>query len=383
MVVLYYTSTHFIDSVLETIKCIKDTIELHVIIEIAPESKTSTIIKVNDLSSYSILEDCEVILGEHQWLLIKKYFHGVASVKFIVHKDKRSLSISSLRVASVLGKYIKNIKAEVIHFDTVSVRSIGLYPYIFDLKVFITVHDPIPHSGEASWKNKLPKFVYYHLASGYFFYSSFAQKQFQKRFKAIGAPKVSLKLQPYTYVSQFITEEEYKNTTVLFYGRISLYKGIDILIEAIPTILKWNPNVNFVIAGKISAGYSLDNTAIKQFDKNVELMTQYLSTEDLVKIIRKANIVVCPYRDATQSGVLMTTMAVGKPVIATNVGAFPEYISDNINGFLAEPTPEAIAAKVIEALTNQRYKNIERNICSSYSEEIGSINRDNILRCYL
>ncbi|MEI2749884.1 MAG: glycosyltransferase [Ferruginibacter sp.] len=67
-------------------------------------------------------------------------------------------------------------------------------------------------------------------------------------------------------------------------------------------------------------------------------------------MIENSKFIVCPYRDATQSGVLMTSYAAGKMVLATNVGSFPEYIQDGVNGLLAEVTPESIAQKIIEGL---------------------------------
>ncbi len=70
----------------------------------------------------------------------------------------------------------------------------------------------------------------------------------------------------------------------------------------------------------------------------------------------------------------MTSYALGKMVVGSNVGAFPEYIQDNVNGILAEPDPTSIANKIVAALNNDRYKDLEKNIVSGQSESINELN---------
>jgi len=78
----------------------------------------------------------------------------------------------------------------------------------------------------------------------------------------------------------------------------------------------------------------------------------------------------------------MTSFAAGKMVIATNVGAFPEYIYHNENGVLTEPNANDLADAIIDVLNKEKYKEIEKNIATSYSSEIGSINQKCILKAY-
>ena len=78
----------------------------------------------------------------------------------------------------------------------------------------------------------------------------------------------------------------------------------------------------------------------------------------------------------------MTSFAVGKVIVATNVGSFPEYIKNNINGILSEPNAISIANKIIEALTNNKYKELENNIIKSRSENTLIENRKVLLSAY-
>ncbi|MFN5422931.1 MAG: glycosyltransferase, partial [bacterium] len=83
--------------------------------------------------------------------------------------------------------------------------------------------------------------------------------------------------------------------------------------------------------------------------------------------IQHATFVVCPYRDATQSGVLMTSFAFGKPVLATRVGAFPEYVTDGHNGLLLDPEPTAFAQGICLALSGDKYKQYSLHVNSRFS----------------
>jgi glycosyltransferase involved in cell wall biosynthesis len=219
------------------------------------------------------------------------------------------------------------------------------------------------------------------LVKGYFFYSEFARNQFRVNYSKNLVPLFVIKFQPYSYVSQFQKNKNQEGTYILFFGRFSLYKGIDLLLAAIPEVLQKFPNQQFVIAGK-SEGYKLDENIIEKHKNNISVVSKYLSVEELVQCIADTKFIVCPYRDATQSGVLMTAHALGKMVIATNTGAFPEYINENVNGLLSAPQPKALATKIIQALNNDQYKKITHNIKSSYSDEIGTYNRKQIMTAY-
>lgn len=381
-VVIYYTSTHYLDVILETIQSIKDDVELHVFIEITQSSKNTTIIDVDTLEGMNFIETPGKLLGEAKWNELKKYFEGVASVHFVVHTHKRALSMESMRKAYSLGKFLKKYKADIVHFDSVTSRSIGLYPYLRTKKVFIAIHDPVQHSGEADWKEKVPPFVFYGMAKGFFFYSAFARDLFKAHYTKVTTPFNVIKLQPYTFVSQFLNKNKKGGNTILFFGRLSYYKGIDLLLQAIPKVLQQYPNEKFIIAGKPSYGFQIDEETVNKYKNNIEVVSRFLSTEELVDYIQDSKFVMCPYRDATQSGVVMTAFAAGKMVIATNVGSFSEYIIDDVNGYLAAPDGNAIADKIIQALNGNRWLEIEAKLNPGYSLETGSSNRKIILAAY-
>lgn len=381
MIVLYYTQTYFLDATLETIQSIKHQVELHVVIELSQESKTSTIIDIDSLEGLTIIEKCEHVLGRQKWKTLEKYFEGVATIEFLVFKNRKAFSLATVKNAFLFSKHIKQINPSVIHFDSLSLRAAALYSFIKSRKIFITIHDPVNHSGEKNWKSSIPLKLFSRLVKGYFFYSEFARNQFRVNDSKNSVPLFVIKFQPYSYVSQFQKNINQDGTYILFFGRLSLYKGIDLLLAAIPEVLQKFPEQQFLIAGK-PEGYKLDINLIEKFKNNISVVSKYLSVEELVQCIAGTKFVVCPYRDATQSGVLMTARALGKMVIATNIGAFPEYINEDVNGLLSAPQPKALAAKIIQALNNDQYKKITHNIKRGYSDETGIYNRKQILTAY-
>lgn len=381
MVVVYYTTPYFLDAALETIQSIKFQVILHVVIEVAPESKQSNIINIPSLDTFNQLEDADKILEESEWKKLKPYFEGVCSVSFLIHKNKRGFSLASIKTAMVLGQYCKKIKANIIHFDSISARSIGLYPFIRFKKIFITIHDPIPHTGEKNWKLNIPRKIYFSWAKGFFFYSNYSLQLFQKNYPKIKAPLIQLQLQPYTIAAQ-VNLKIKERKGILFFGRLSAYKGLDLFIEAAKKIIKQHPKEQFIIAGSPSFNFSINHDQIKGYEQNFIIKEKYFTIEELSVEIAQSKLVVCPYRDATQSGVLMTAFANKRMVIATKVGAFPEYIEENKNGLLCLPEVDDLANKMNIAIANNYYEVIEQNIHSTYSEVVGNNNQQTILYAY-
>lgn len=381
MVVVYYTQTYFLDAALETIFSIKNTVDLHLIIELTPHSKKSTIIDIDSLNSLSVIEKFEKVIGTDKSRNYQYYLNGLSSVNFVIFKQEKVFSYKFLNDSVRVGKFISSINPDIIHFDTITLRSLAILPHLQNLKKYITIHDPIAHTGEHSWKKKLTNFFSFIVADGFFFYSKFSKDQFESKYKKFNKRNFELTFQPFTFLKQFLKAKIYTPSAVLFFGRLSYYKGIDLLLDAIPIVLNIYPNQVFIIAGK-SENYKIDYDFLKKYENNIIFLDKFLSINELVNLIRNSKFIICPYRDATQSGVLMTSHALGKVVLATNVGSFSEYIDNEFNGLIIDTNPESIAESIIKCLDNDMYKFYEKNINSNYSNIIGFKNQKSILTAY-
>lgn len=137
---------------------------------------------------------------------------------------------------------------------------------------------------------------------------------------------------------------------LLFFGFIRKYKGLDIIIRALPELLKSYPTMQLVVAGESYSGEEDFRALIKELNipsENLKLFTDYIPNSDVSLYFSAANVVVLPYRSATQSGIVQIAYNFDVPVIATDVGGLAEVVIDGVSGLIAPvATPEAIASTV-------------------------------------
>ncbi len=142
---------------------------------------------------------------------------------------------------------------------------------------------------------------------------------------------------------------------ILFFGFIRKYKGLDLLLEAL-AILKFNiQHSTFKMPLLLIAGEFYEDEKIYQqkidelgIRDNLILETHFITDSEVRNYFCAADVVVQPYRNATQSGVTPLAYHFEKPMIVTNVGALPDYVPHGKAGLVAEPTAAALAAAIQE-----------------------------------
>ncbi len=156
---------------------------------------------------------------------------------------------------------------------------------------------------------------------------------------------------------------------ILFFGRIHRHKGIDVLVKSQPLVSSRIPDAVYQIIGKES--YHDYKRFIINKDKFI-LEPVMVPWTEIHNIFRKADIVVLPYLDATQSGVLSTALAYRKPVIITSVGGMPEMVLQGKTGIIVAPNNvKALAAAIVLLLSNKKLKqNIIDNINDALENEL-------------
>ena len=382
MTIVYYTQAYYLDAVIEVLKSIKYENDIHLIIEVNQESKNSSILDIKSLKGYNEIENIEKVLNKSKWESLAPFMRNFSSTNLAIFKEPKAGSISNIKTGRIISAYINRIKPDIIHFDTLSFRTIWLYPWLTIRNVSISIHDSVSHSGEGSWKDKAALFVFKNNIRNYFFYSFFSRNTFLDNHKSIRKENTTvLHFEPYTYYKGLKVYAELDDTPILFFGRISPYKGIDILIDAIPLVLNYFPDQKFVIAGKGSIEYLLSNIS-SEISKNITRIDKYLDANEISNLIYNCKFVVCPYRDASQSGVLMTTHAMGKSVLASDVGAFPEYIKNEKNGKIVTPEAKELAKGIIDMLSDKKYIEYEKYIASDRSDATMELNRSSFNAAY-
>jgi glycosyltransferase involved in cell wall biosynthesis len=379
--VLYYVHTYFLDSCLETLQTIKNHVDIDLVIEVSPDSGKSTVFDLSDANAYSRLEKLEKILTPEKWLLFQPFLENTSSVEVLFFKGKSMLGIDSIMGGVFLGRLIRSRKYDVVHFDTASGRAISSLLFLRRNQLALTIHDPVPHVGEESLLLDWVHFAYTHRAKSILFYSYYSTQLYIKAHKQGKQNVYQLRLQPYSFIAQFKQHPISGNRHILFFGQLSHYKGIDLLLDAIPKVLDFYPKEHFVVAGK-SNGFVPDQQYLEQYAGNISFIDEYLSIEKLSNLIHASKFVVCPYREATQSGVLMTAFAMGKTVLATNVGAFPEYISNGNDALLCNPDSLSIANGIISMLDSDHYLQLEQNIVPGHSKSADIQNKNTLMHVY-
>lgn len=159
---------------------------------------------------------------------------------------------------------------------------------------------------------------------------------------------------------------------LLFFGYVRKYKGLDLLISALPLALKHLPELKLLIVGEFYDDVSSYTALIEELGlkDNVILINKFVPNEEVGLYYNTSDVVVLPYRSATQSAVLNVAYSFGKPVIAANVGGLGEFIKDGYTGIIVEPgSPEAISNGIIryfEVSTQTDFKsNIEQYLQES------------------
>jgi glycosyltransferase involved in cell wall biosynthesis len=240
---------------------------------------------------------------------------------------------------------------DVIHFDDVSRRMLLALPELGRRPVVLTIHDPEIHSGERSWRAELDRRIMLRRAARVLLYNNALRPAFARRYR------VPLeRIHPTHLGVHHIFREwavgplQHVGRSVLFYGRLSPYKGLEVLYEAAPLVAERVPGVRFVVAGRPVRGYQLPPAPRLPNGGQVEVIADYISNARLAELLQSTRVVACPYVDATQSGVALTGLAFEKPVVATRVGGIPEYIEHGQTGLLVPPRDAAALADALVAL---------------------------------
>ncbi|MFC1999660.1 glycosyltransferase [Chloroflexota bacterium] len=159
------------------------------------------------------------------------------------------------------------------------------------------------------------------------------------------------------------SEAESGERTILFVGRIAEKKGINYLIEAMPTILRHIPEARLVIVGYGPERGRLEDLVGKLGLNDRVAFAGEVPNAELARYYHKAHLLVLPSivdsrGDTEGLGiVILEAMACGVPVVASNVGGIPDIIEPNWNGLLSKPgNPQDIADKVVELLSDKRLR---------------------------
>lgn len=143
---------------------------------------------------------------------------------------------------------------------------------------------------------------------------------------------------------------------LLFFGFIRTYKGLDILIEAFSDERLRNRKLKLIIAGEFYEDDAPYRALIKKHNLENEIIffDHFIPDNEVTLFFSAADIVVQPYKTATQSGVTQIAFHFEKPMLVTDVGGLREIVADGKCGYVVKPESEAITSALIDYFDNNR-----------------------------
>ena len=145
---------------------------------------------------------------------------------------------------------------------------------------------------------------------------------------------------------------------VLFASRLIVEKGVYVLLESIPLVVRKDKNVHFLIAGDGPEKVRMEEICRQKGIQGNVRFTGHITGDRLSEAFSCADLFAFPtYHSEGMPMVILEALAAGLPIVSTPFGAIPDILKDGINGFLIEPNaPERLAEKILLVLHREELK---------------------------
>lgn len=346
MRILYYSKPYFGDCDFPLIKALrKQGHDVTVIFSMTPHSLKTNVFNIEKIYP----KDGIFPITIYPELASFSKYLSLDNI-YIANDSKGHFSWQQIKQTIKLMAFFRKGKYDIINYvETPSVYTF-LPLWFFRKKIVMTIHDGMPHTGEENKREgKIRKFIRHYIRK-FIVLNKAEIEVFSKGYNIPQKKIYTSRLGYYDMLHMFGDSNMKQDNYVLFFGRISPYKGIEYLLQAMEIVHLKHPEIKVIIAG--GGKMYFDISKYKSFEY-VEFRNYFIELDELSNLIRGALFTVCPYTDATQSGVVYSSFALNKPVIATNVGGLPEMIDDGETGLIVPPKDvNALASSMLSYLDN-------------------------------
>jgi D-inositol-3-phosphate glycosyltransferase len=281
----------------------------------------------------------------------------------------RYTTFASPRIFHILWNY------KLPYFD----RTFLLFYYkLAGKRIVFTAHNvnAAERDGVDSFLNRLTLRIQYRLVDHIFVHTENMKDQLERSF-GISRDKVTVipfgvgDMVPQTCLTPAEAKRKLhvsrSERTILFFGRIVGYKGLDLLVDAFSRLAPGDGNYRLIIAGEPIKESAQHWEEIRQVIESSPMRAQviqeirFLADEEMETYFKAADALVLPYKQIYQSGVLFMSHNFGLPVIATDVGKFRDDIIEGTNGYVCRPDDAAdLASKIEEYFASDLYRNLDQ-----------------------
>jgi len=258
-------------------------------------------------------------------------------------------------------------KADIAHFHIFHTTGLELASVLFArlarLKVVVTAHDIESFSSNSSLS--IARRIYGY-ASVVIAHNAFSRDELIQR---LGIPTSKIAVIPHGNYLDAINHGINRTVArkrlglppevplLLFFGQIKQVKGLDLLLEALPTVIQAIPSVKLLIAGKVWKTSFEEYQAIidrLQLSEHVISDIRYIPDPEADLYYSAADLSVFPYRKIYQSGALLMAMSYGRPVVVSDLPGMLETVQDGANGYVFRSgDARHLAACLVEALQDK------------------------------
>lgn len=279
-----------------------------------------------------------------------------SQVKLQPFAQPRLREVKNLLFVYKMTEKIHELNPDIIHIQTGHPWFNFVLPFLKRYCIVTTIHDVILHTGDREsriipqFTHKLPiKYADQIIVHGAALKKEMI-KEYSKMPEEVNILHRGVNSIYRRYIKKATEEDDY---TILFFGRIWEYKGLRYLIQAEPLITKEIPDVKIIIAGRGEDVIKKYQDIMINKEKYV-IYNRHISNTMVAELFQKASIVVLPYTDASQSGIVPLAYAFKKPVVVTNVGSLPEVVTHGETGYIVPPkNPNKLAEAIIDLLKDK------------------------------
>ena len=234
----------------------------------------------------------------------------------------------------------------------------------------LTVHDGQNHYGEGLAVPHLISRIYFRNAYRIVTLSQFVRKQILSNCSVADSTVFVSKLGYFGYKNLDRRPKVFSLHSpmrIVFYGRIRKYKGLEYFLKAVCALEKIDPALRFELYG--SGDLSAYEDLLQQVS-NIRVENRWLRDDEVCNVFASPCINVCPYIEASQSGVVPVALSCGIPTICTAVGGLAEQVVDGVTGYVVDcaDVERGIVNRVLTLQEDpERYNEMSRN-CIRYAD---------------
>ena len=165
--------------------------------------------------------------------------------------------------------------------------------------------------------------------------------------------------------NQFRSELGIKSEpTILFFGLIRPYKGLEILIKAVNELKVQIPDIKVFVVGEPYTDLKYYLSLIKKYgiESSFIFDNRFVNDEKMKKYFISSDILILPYKKATQSGVLSLSMNFNLPSIVSSKGGLKDYVINEQTGYIVNPNKDDFATAILAFFKNNMYDKMSSNI---------------------